>query len=242
MANPTFAQSAANTTATTATTTHSVTANVSATTNGIGCFFLERNDGGTTDVWTTVTWGGVSMTAATAQISVGVRAIKMYYVTAPASGASVTISATSSVPINARIWWGTIQNAFQGAPEATNTETNSSGTDGELSVTTLTDNALVVGMGSYIAASAVTAVSGTTNRMNHLNLWVWWTAPKTPAGAISSGNTLTSSTNNQMIVAAWAPEVSNLANLKTLDGIAKANIKTIDGIAIANVKTYNGIA
>jgi hypothetical protein len=38
------------------------------------------------------------------------------------------------------------------------------------------------------------------------------------------------------------PFVSNLANLKTLDGIAKANIKTIDGIAIANVKTYNGIA
>lgn len=38
------------------------------------------------------------------------------------------------------------------------------------------------------------------------------------------------------------PFPSNLANLKTLDGIAKANIKTIDGIAIANVKTYNGIA
>lgn len=38
------------------------------------------------------------------------------------------------------------------------------------------------------------------------------------------------------------PFSSNLANLKTLDGIAKANIKTIDGIAIENVKTYNGIA
>lgn len=35
---------------------------------------------------------------------------------------------------------------------------------------------------------------------------------------------------------------SGPANLKTVNGLAKASIKTIDGLAIASVKTYNGLA
>lgn len=36
--------------------------------------------------------------------------------------------------------------------------------------------------------------------------------------------------------------LSGPANLKTLNGVAKASIKTINGVAIASVKTWNGVA
>lgn len=37
-------------------------------------------------------------------------------------------------------------------------------------------------------------------------------------------------------------EVAGPANLKTVDGLAKASVKTINGLAIASVKTVNGLA
>lgn len=202
----TFAQASTTTTGFSATTAHNTTANVSATSNGIGFYVLERNDGAaTTDVWTTVTWGGVAMTPITTQItSGGTRCLKVYYVLNPASGASVAINATSSININSTTWWMTIQDAKQQAPEAFNTAATTSATVGTVAVTTLTANALVVGFGSYIAPASLTPAAGTTNRMNASNVWVSWTSPQATAGSNTSGNTFTGATDERMLVASFA--------------------------------------
>lgn len=49
--------------------------------------------------------------------------------------------------------------------------------------------------------------------------------------------------NNAGILISLAPFVAvGPANLKTVNGLAKASVKTIDGLAIASVKSWNGLA
>lgn len=209
-----FAQSASATTSTSATTTHTISsASVTSLTDGVGFLFIERNDGGSTaDVITGATWGGVSMTSVgsvphTQPFNVR---LHMYRLESPPTG-TVNIVATSSVNINTRMWWLTIQDAFQGAPEASNSGTTTNSTTNTLSVTTLSDNALVVGCGVARGNSNVpSAQSGTTIQLNSFDAWLSWTSPQTTAGSNTSGVTgLTSTTDSTAIVAVYGSAVAS---------------------------------
>lgn len=209
MALPTFSQASASTTGTTGTTSHSIVgASISAVTDGIGIFCLERNDGVTTDLLTGVTWGGNAMTAVVAGGIVNTTSntrFYMYYITAPVTG-TVTITATSSSNINTRIWWYTIQGAAQQAPQATNSLFTGSSTTLTPSVTTTSNESLVVGGGVVRLNSNVpTAQAGSTIRMNDSNAWESWTSPQATIGSNTSGVTgLTAASSVVGIVASFA--------------------------------------
>lgn len=208
MALPTFSQASAATTNTTGVTAHTISsASVSAVTNGIGLLWVEKTNNNTDNV-TGATWGGVSMTP----IVVGGvsnttdnRRLYGFYVLAPTTG-TVNMVATTAAAENCRLWWATIQNAAQKAPEATNAAFVASTSVMTPSVTVVSDESLVIGGGIVLGNIATPTVdSGTTSRMNDTNSWFTWTEDAISAGALTSGYTgLTAASRPSSIIAAFA--------------------------------------
>lgn len=200
------------------------------------------------DPVTSVTYNGVSMTRATyvENASAPFRAGSFQYVllNPPQGTYNVVINAGSGFAGSAwiRSYTGVDQTAFNAGTQATTNTAN-----GTSITTTLTVPAGAWGVSCVRQGTGATTLTGGTNSTIIPTMEANQGALDTNGPFPSSGSqsmTTNSSGSGQlqqgMFYFAEAP--SNLANLKTLDGIAKANIKTIDGIAIANVKTYNGIA
>ncbi len=203
----TFAQSGNRATSTAATVHTMASQSVSAVTNGLG-FYAFLDTGSVSDRVTGVTWGGVSMTrVATISYTVPYTyRVFLYAIVAPSTG-TITIQATTSASTNGVFWWFTVQDAEQEQPEASNTGNVADNTVANLSITTLTDNALVVGIATPLTNSAVpSASSGTTLQQNFFNLQLTWTKPQATAGSNTSGvQSLTAGSDTSIILCSVAP-------------------------------------
>ncbi|MEQ1646118.1 MAG: hypothetical protein ABL959_21885 [Pyrinomonadaceae bacterium] len=109
-----------------------------------------------------------------------------------------------------------------------------------------------VGTADYVGTWSLTP--GSVATYNGPSGQPLWNTTWTPAEINSSGFGVVISVNEvgradmQAVVNSvearitYTPLASGPANLKTVNGLAKASVKTIDGVAIASVKTVNGLA
>lgn len=131
-----------------------------------------------------VTYNGVAMTLAlsdTAQADTYI-----YYLIAPATGSNnvvITASALAVISSCAVAYSGA--NAT-GQPEATNSASNIFAATLSTSVTTLTDNAWVIAVGTLPGETVTRTSTGTTRQANSNNLIMFDSGAKTPAGSFTS--------------------------------------------------------
>lgn len=207
--------------------------------NSNGDFLIVGINSTTNDI-SGVTFNGVAMTqiGTTLDFSAIGRYISMWGLASPAAGSN-TIAISG----------GTNQNA--GAVSINGYSSNSgfnSGTTASnpmtVSVTTTVDNAYVVGFGTFISYSSLG--SGVSDLIGGINgdantRMIYSTSAKTPAGAFSMSVNISGSNLGGLVAVGINPVVSGPANLKTINGLAKASVKEVNGLAMASVKTYNGL-
>lgn len=189
-------------------TSHSMTGQVvNSMTNGVGFVAFIRL-GSAADSVTGVTWDGVSMTRVASVINSSPYNYRLYlYALEGANSGTVTITTTTSTAHNSVMWWFTVENAAQQQPEASTTATTVNDTAPSITLSTLTDDALVVSVGAPLNNSNTpTAQTGTTLEQNFFNLQLSWSKPQATAGSNTSGvQGLTAGTETSMIAASVAP-------------------------------------
>lgn len=194
------------------------------------------------DNWTGVTYNGVAMTRVNAVIYYGnSRYDYIYALLNPATGThNVVISASDSggISANATSFTGVDQaTSVSSLPQTTGNGTNSTSTS--LSVTAAYDNSNAYGMmhGMGTAGTNTTKDSGNNGQAGYHR-----TTNLTPAGTLTLAWTNGGATDFGCNLVAFGPVQPNLANVKTINGLAKASVKTINGLAIASVKSWNGLS
>lgn len=193
-----------------------------------------------TDI-TGVTYAGVSMTKIAEGRAGTDRFSTLWMLVNPATGANnIVFSRTTSgsyIEAVAASYSGVKQTS-----QPDGTSVNQDTTDpNDNTITSTADNCWHMMIVHRATAGTLTAGTGTTLRANNSNNTALFdgNGAITPAGS----NTITCSgvATTVSLGATFAPVISNLANLKTLDTNARANIKSIDGNAIANVKSVDTI-
>src|SRR5574343_509793 len=120
-----------------------------------------------------------------------------------------------------------------------------SGTDYTTSVTTLTDNAWLVGIINEESGATINAITGTTFtiRSGQSHNMVDSNGAKSPAGSYSLGLNRPDPYGEYWIsvIGSLKPysAPSGPVNLKSWNGVAKADLKSINGVAIADLKSWN---
>jgi len=169
-----------------------------------GLFVGVEGDGG--DLLTGATYAGVAMTLIDKRQRTAGRFEYMFYLAAPATGANnVALTAGGAIQMRsvAASYTGVAQT---GQPEATNWGIADSVTAQALAVTTLTDNAWVIGL--FESGQLISAGSGTTLRQaaaTAVLALVDSGGPVTPAGSKTLNVNLSTTTNSVGIVAVIAP-------------------------------------
>lgn len=197
---------------------------------------------GAADNLTGITWNGSSMTLAAKKIrgnNIGWE--YLYYIYAPGSASTVTVSVSPASYID-----GGMAAYYTGAKQSGGMNvTNSASAVGnslDVSVTTTVDNCWVVGSG-ISDNGGIGAGTGMTSRGTQSGVWIFGDSngPKTPAGSYTIGLVGTGNGNEVIIAAAFEPvAAAGPTNLKSLDGNVKANIKSYNGNVIANIKSISG--
>lgn len=172
----------------------------------------------------------------------------MYYygLAAPASGSN-TLAFTSGTSI-APFWFAYgLSGAKQtGQPDFTAANASgSSNTSFSVTGTTTVNDVLLIGQ-SDDNNGGMSAGANTTERSTWGNGFGQTVMDSNSASNTAGSNTLNVSGSNGgksdfTMIGILPVSTSGPANLKTLDGVAKASVKTINGIALASVKTYDGI-
>jgi len=245
MANVSFVQATTAENSGGSSTSHSFTGNglgsVTATTKGIAIVWVES---GSSNDPLTVTWGGSSMTKILGGIATPGRGFSsMWYILNPASGA-VTLADTYASADSPVLIWSLYDGVKQVAPEASNSGTNSS-TSIQVSVTTITANAWLVG-GSTNNFGTASAGTNTTGRFLSVRSIGDSNAGQSPAGSYSLQFTGGGSAWGMGVIAI-APDgiVYSLAlNVGTfvLTGIATLFRRVINMVASVGTFTLTGIA
>jgi hypothetical protein len=194
-------------------------------------------------------YNNVSMTQATGMGGGGYPYLGWYYLASPTDG---TNSVTGTCQANQQIKW-LCSISFSGANGDIDGSTAGleSGSHNYISVSITTSYAntmcACIGIGSQ-SATYGTSGSGQTGLFN-AGVAEGYGAmqndikPSTTAGSQTMGWTgYTYDTwNYRSMIGVRELAPSGPANLKTINGVAKASIKTINGVAIASVKTFNGL-
>jgi hypothetical protein len=198
-----------------------------------------------------VTYNGVSMTQLKKQAMIGRGAgggfNYIYGLVGPATGSSLTISATRTTG-SGRIFMGAVEYTVCSAtiPDATGGTTPGAPFNAlATNITTVADNSavlmfVVADNGSLAAGANTTQIAESTGASGQVGLYETSPTPVTPAGAKTLNITSAVDCNGGSIAASLAPFVAaGPANLKTYDTNVKANIKTMNTNPIANVKTFD---
>jgi hypothetical protein len=191
-----------------------------------------------------ITYNGVNLTLLDTYSYASLYEMKIWYLIAPASGANDIVISKN----NGNIWAGAI--SYTGVKQTDFPDSNARATDYvvsdtsyTLTTTTVADNSWAVAFG-YVYQTP-SATSPATLRATRTNQWFLSdSGPFTPAG--SSSISMTCSPTGEWstgIIVSFAPSIAaGPANLKSVNGLAKASIKSIKGLAIGSVKKYNGLA
>lgn len=185
-------------------------------------------------------YNGVQATS----ITTTVRGGRMFYLINPASGAHTlswgNISQSSTAVL-------TLTGAAQTSPiESYNSNSSSSGGVGNTSVTTTTDNAMVI---AYLAIDGrdsgyivgATSVGGGGPSMNYNSDLGYYF--KATAGTVTmSSSNLGLREGGLIMVVVKNYVASGPSELKTMNGLTAAQIKTRNGLEIGKMKTINGLS
>lgn len=181
--------------------------------NSNGLEVVPVTDRGFVEVWvesgnnanpTSLTWGGVALTMKEGSIATPGRGwSSLWYGLAPANGA-VTLGWTYASSDSPVISWSLYNGVKQVAPEASAQSTATSATSITTAVTTISDNAFVVG-GASNNFGTPTAGANTTARFLNVRSVFDSGAPQTPAGSKSLQLTNGAAGNWGMGVMAIAP-------------------------------------
>lgn len=160
---------------------------------------------------TGVTYNGVAMTKIT-QLILTDRAASFWYLVAPATGAN-TVAITGvgayTIVLMAESFTGAKQT---GVPDSSNTGSTASATTFSVSTTTVADNCWLVGHLFNSTTNGMTAGTGTTFRQQPAggSLAIGDSnGAKTPAGSYSLALNADVSANCGIIIASFAPVVTN---------------------------------
>ena len=191
---------------------------------------------------TGVTYNGIAMTQGIKQLLSGNTTYYsyLYYLVNPSSGSNNVVASFSSAESSGQLIARCYTDA--GTPDVFASNTAGSGSPASVNITTLVDNAWVVGGIGVFSGNKITASSGTVMSRGD-NVSFCDTADsngaKSPAGAYTLSGT--HGGGNWTVVAMSIPpySASGPANLKSYNTNVKANIKSIDTNLIANVKSLD---
>lgn len=192
---------------------------------------------------TGTTYNGVSMTRiADVQSGVGEYHLSLFYLIAPSTGTNSVSTTVASGNI------GFTSSSYTGANQTTqpdvSTSNTGSGTSLTTSVTTVTNNAWLVGYFSS-AANTLTQSTGTNFVQTQANNVALGDSNGSVGTAGSYSMAVTSGSGTfAAIVAGIRDAAASSTTVKSyLNGTVTANVKTVlNGTAIASRKTWNGIA
>ena len=174
----------------------------------------------------------------------------LWYLTGPATGSN-TLATTGSPDL----WeFNGCSVSYSGAAQSSQPDNiATAGQTGNnspktMSLTTVADNCWLVMSVNNNFDGQMTASTGATKRAETANPYYEAAlfdsnSAKTPAGSYSMTVTFGSNDRTSFILISISPYVAATgpANLKTVNGLAKASVKTLEGLAIASTKTYNGL-
>ena len=209
----------------------------------------QSRSGGVSNDVTGITYGGVSMSFVDSAKNAENRWCIVYYLGTgiPTGTQSVSVSLSSSKAFSVQAIGITASNDTELAGIGS-AKTVTTGSNPSVSITGISGASY--GFGFFYSGlpntGDVTAGSGMTMRLQR-DVGPETLHAESRTSELASGNmtiafTASSDTVSMVGVAVQESTPSGPANLKTLDGTAKASIKTINGTAIASVKTYDGIS
>jgi len=170
---------------------------------------------------------------------------ELWYMLAPDTGThNVVVSMTGTVTgggIRCSSFYGVAQQAPEATQEATGTTTIATNT-----ITTITDNAWIIGGGTHAGTGIVpVAVDGETMSGYGWYYATYWGGYEPVASAAETVFSFTVYPTSQdwcLMSASFAPYVAAAGVIKTLNGLAWASVKTRNGVAVGSIKTISGVA
>lgn len=182
----------------------------------VGCY------GGSTDILTGITYGGVAMTFLEKQtVGFGDRYIYLYYLLNPASGANnvvISFSSSENCAADAVSYTGALQS---GVPDAHNNWQDAFVTSISHSLTTVADNCWIVFLAKTNGAGNPTADTGLTVRGAGNSMSIFDSnSAITPAGSYTMGVSDGASAVWASLAVSFAPAVTvKLKRNSTLNGL-----------------------
>jgi len=175
-----------------------------------------------------VTYNGVSLTHIAADSDRGYERTEAWYLINPPTGAHNVVVTMGGSCENLDVYSITLTGAKQtGQPDASHSRASSSASPVTDSVTTVADNSYVVSVAQTISTQT-TGLSAGQSSIGFLN--TGWTrasysGPKTPAGSVTHGYTVASSTDGAMTIVSIAPSV-DITTTKTQTGVSRITVTT----------------
>lgn len=164
---------------------------------------------------------------------------------APDVGSNLTVTVTFAGNNESRSVHAMIVNNVRqtSQPEAEAKDVFENVTNPEIDITTLTDNALIIGGATFNDDNNPGVPSGQTELFNtgdgyDISSW----NDLSTAGVKTHGYTNSSASNVAVVAIALAPFVELTSNIKKLSSIPQANLKKISGILSTNTKKVSGVS